>query len=173
MLRTTATSVKEFQDRAGDVRNIKFGDGNCIGLLLHTTQSFTTFCLHKILVHYASCYFGVPFHFSLRKILRTHRNGFTPSSHTIKNTITNAIVFFMGRVMAVTLNLLRLRYKFIFCTRQTTAHSSPCLSWESFPTDKTSFCVGSICPNQHNKKADNKSYQLFYGAGDDSAEKKD
>ena len=49
----------------------------------------------------------------------------------------------MGRVMAVTLNLLRLRYKFIFCTRQTTAHSSPCLSWESLPTDKTSFCVGS------------------------------
>ena len=45
--------------------------------------------------------------------------------------------------MAVTLNLLRLRYKFIFCTRQTTAHSSPCLSWESLPTDKTSFCVGS------------------------------
>ena len=44
--------------------------------------------------------------------------------------------------MAVTLNLLRLRYKFIFCTRQTTAHSSPCLSWESLPTDKTSFCVG-------------------------------
>ena len=99
--RTTATSAKEFQDRAGDGRNIKFGDGNCIGLLLHTTQSFTTFCLHKILVHYASCYFGVPFHFSLRKILRTHRNGFTPSSHTIKNTITNAIVFFMGRVMGI------------------------------------------------------------------------
>ena len=85
MSRTTATSVKEFQDRAGDGRNIKFGDGNCIGLLLHTTQSFTTFCLHKILVHYASCYFGVPFHFSLRKILRTHRNGFTPSSHNKKH----------------------------------------------------------------------------------------
>ena len=73
--------------------------------------------------------------------------------------------FLMGRVMAETLNLLRLRYKFIFCTRQTTAHSSPCLSWESFPTDKTLFCVGSIFLNQHNKKADNKSYQLFYGAG--------
>ena len=26
--------------------------------------------------------------------------------------------------------------------------------------------MGSIFLNQHNKKADNKSYQLFYGAGD-------
>ena len=32
-----------------------------IELLLHTTQSFTTFCSRKNVVHFASCYFGVPF----------------------------------------------------------------------------------------------------------------
>ena len=74
--------------------------------------------------------------------------------------------------MAVTLNLLRLRYKFIFCTRQTTAHSSPCLSWESLPTDKTSFCVGSFHKTLQNKKPRNKSHWAFYGASDDSAEEK-
>ena len=73
----------------------------------------------------------------------------------------------MGRVMAVTLNLLRLRYKFIFCTRQTTAHSSPCLSWESLPTYKALPCGGFLFHNPCKiKKTITKCHCLFYGAGD-------
>ena len=37
--------------------------GDCIGLLLHATQSFATFCLRKISAHYAPRYFGVPFRY--------------------------------------------------------------------------------------------------------------
>ena len=34
---------------------------DCIGLLLHTTQSFVPFCFRKINTYFAPCYFGVTF----------------------------------------------------------------------------------------------------------------
>ena len=72
----------------------------------------------------------------------------------------------MGRIVAGTLNLLRLRYKFIFCTRQTTfrVSLSTCLSWDYSPNGKTLFCVGSYPLFTQNKKHDNKSHRAFYGA---------
>ena len=58
------------------------------------TQNCRSFC--SVLLRRSV---SLTLHFSLRKILRTHINGFSPSHTQIKKMITNVIIFFMGRVV--------------------------------------------------------------------------
>ena len=86
-----------------------------IGLLLHATQSFISFCFCKTFIHFASRYFGVPFAL-LTSAYAKSDSSFPPFKRS------HLVWLFYSRVVAIGL-LLHATQSFIsFCFCKTFIH---------------------------------------------------